>query len=460
MATTESSRYVWWRNFHDRIRSFNFGVPLVGLWASIFAVVVALSSPNVAASPSDGLSVPSLDQAIGAFAPCKNKKSYPERSACGVAVLDGLLDVEAMPKSELKGRCIIDGSPYRIYMLAGCIEWLKGLKEGLKQSDIGPAVSPVSPTSLLGPAAVVAAVKEVPGAVSSASTPPEPVATGSGTQSTAEVASGALKVPTVSDFAAPEARAKVESASPTYLILIWLLGGLVAVLIVALTVMYLKLSGTNDELRERIAEKDREVARLTKKNQDQDDNLAQVMRDAAREKPVVVQARATSTAVSAAAAAPQAPRMDATLEVIAPPKTERPRVSPHAMQVAVLAAIESLARERVSLTETNFVNKVAGCASNAYLKAALTEHLEPAQFYLCNGSRSAQGPDLLAYRIKGQAHCSVVPFPTAGRVGQFIRWFENAGNTYELDPVLAAKPAVGIVNEAGVLVVSSLGTLA
>lgn len=457
MVTTESSRSVWWRKFRDRLHYFNCGVPLVGVGVLIFAVILAVSSPNVAARPSEGLSVLSLDQAIGELAFCKNKKSYNEKSACGVAVLEGVLDVKAMPKSELKSRCIKEVHPYRINMLSGCIEWLGGLREGLKQPGIGPAESPVSQINLLGPAAVVAAVQEVPGAASSPSTLLEPAATRSGTRSTAEVAPGTLKVPTVSDFVAREARAKVESDSPTYLI--WLLGGLLAALVATSTFMYRKLSRTNDELRERVAGKDREIARLTKKNQDQDDNLVQILSDAARVKPVVVQARATNPTVSDAVA-PQAPRRAATLEANVTPKSERPGESHHAMQVAVLAAIESLARERVSLTETNFVNKVAGNAPNAYLKAALTEHLEPVQFYLCNGSRSAQGPDLLAYRIKGQPHFSVVPFPTAGRVGQFIRWFENAGSTYGLDPVLAAEPAVGNVNETGVLVVSSLGTLA
>ncbi|MFZ2405566.1 MAG: hypothetical protein WAW41_10545, partial [Methylobacter sp.] len=97
---------------------------------------------------------------------------------------------------------------------------------------------------------------------------------------------------------------------------------------------------------------------------------------------------------------------------------------------------------------------------DAKSKSALAAHLEPAHFFSCDGLRTSQGPELLAYRIKGQPMFKVVPFPSVGRVGQFINWFENASGSYREDPVLAAIPAIGKVNGNGSLILVKKGRLA
>jgi len=130
------------------------------------------------------------------------------------------------------------------------------------------------------------------------------------------------------------------------------------------------------------------------------------------------------------------------------------------VQEVTFRAITSLAENRSNLTEANFVQKVAGVATDPAIKALLLANLEPALFYLCSGARSPQGPELVAYRFKDQHDFSVIPYPSAGRVGQFNRWFENAASTYGVSPVLASVPAIGLIDDDGYLSVRTLGVLA
>lgn len=252
-----------------------------------------------------------------------------------------------------------------------------------------------------------------------------------------------------------------EEASSTDIlsqtVLISLLGAFV-IAVVAIAILYFRLRGGNAELEDRLQRRDEEIKKLKAQNTQVNDELARARRDRVNLNPSAALADHASRSVTPVVTTPPPePRVTVARR---PPTVERPMITSQAVEDVILKAIHALAHERVSLTEANFVAKVAGFASDPSLKAALEERLVPARFYLCSGVRSAQGPELLAYLLRGQTTCSVVPFPTAGRVGQFIRWFENAGSAYDVDPVLAARPARGVFNEAGSLSVSQPGLLA
>jgi hypothetical protein len=258
----------------------------------------------------------------------------------------------------------------------------------------------------------------------------------------------------------------------------WLATCIAVLLIITLLIGYLKFSGDIAKLQAKLVESEHELAKRAKDNLQLQESVLRAKREAPAVRPPLTPRIATHQSVAPPAFAPSnasetqrsAFRATATGNgpVLAPvPVTDAPVAQPDPatltfaiVQESILVAIASLAQDRSSLTEANFVNKVAGFATDAALKALLLANLEPAMFYLCSGERSPQGPELVVYRFKGRPEYSVVPYPSIGRVGQFNRWFENAGSPYGVSPVLASRAAVGVIGEDGSLSVNALGVLA
>ena len=144
---------------------------------------------------------------------------------------------------------------------------------------------------------------------------------------------------------------------------------------------------------------------------------------------------------------------------VAPISKPPPSISGVALQQEILLAISSLANARTNLTEANFVFKLLSVISDQVIKSSILEKIESVHFFRASGNPSPQGPELIAFALKGNTHFSVVPYPSAGRVGQFSRWFDNAGSGYADNPVLANKPALGSIGQDGNLVLVTLGTL-
>lgn len=275
--------------------------------------------------------------------------------------------------------------------------------------------------------------------------------------------------------------AKVDSGTQS--MLLWIVGGIALVFLAVLVIGYLTFKDANAALKERVEDRDRELAKLTKENQQLQGALVLARREVSAPKSILRSDSLTNarlaadessavaeavprpvpdpTAVSATVPA-RANTSEAAVQILGStaPTPERQAPTREAIQEIILEAISALANERASLTEANFVHKVAGFAVDATLKAALLENLEPALFFLCGGARSPQGPELVVYRLKGSPNHCVVPYPSAGRVGQFNRWFENAESPYGVSPVLASKAAVGVIGADGNVSVSSLGILA
>ena len=306
-------------------------------------------------------------------------------------------------------------------------------------------------------------------------------------------------------------RASAVPASGAQQMLPWITIGIVLVLLAALIIGYLTFREAKAALEKLVEDRDRELAKLAKDSQqlqefrevnallearvgDRDRKLAKLANDNQQLQDALILARSevpahksilkrdpltdarpaaeVSTAVAEAAPRPvsrptavsatdpaEANISKAVVQDSAAPIPERQAPSREAVQNAILNAIASLANERSSLTEANFVNKVAGFVADATIKAILLADLEPALFFLANGARSPQGPELVVYRLKGSPNHCVVPYPSAGRVGQFNRWFENAESPYGVSPVLASKAAVGVIGADGNVSVSSLGIL-
>ncbi len=137
-----------------------------------------------------------------------------------------------------------------------------------------------------------------------------------------------------------------------------------------------------------------------------------------------------------------------------------PTVNAESLYNEILQAITSLANSRSNLTEANFIFKLASVVSNPLIKASIIEKMESVHFFRSSGSPSPQGPELIAFGLKENLNYYVVPYPSAGRVGLFSRWFDNAGKNYEVNPVLAIKPALGAIGSDGNLVLVAQGTLA
>jgi hypothetical protein len=137
-----------------------------------------------------------------------------------------------------------------------------------------------------------------------------------------------------------------------------------------------------------------------------------------------------------------------------------PTVNAESLYNEILQAITSLANSRSNLTEANFIFKLASVVSNPLIKASIIEKMESVHFFRSSGSPSPQGPELIAYGLKENSDYHVVPYPSAGRVGLFRRWFDNAGKNYEVNPVLAIRPALGSIGSDGNLVLVAQGTLA
>jgi hypothetical protein len=291
--------------------------------------------------------------------------------------------------------------------------------------------------------------------------------------------STANAVAAVNDSAAAKPEAGTKGDSSVQPLLLWVAAGIAVLLLAGLVIGYLKFSAKNAGLKVHIGVLDSKLAKLAKENQQLQESILQAKREVHAsnripkseplpEAPVAPMDPPTSASPiqrpEFRAAAASTSQGDALVPVpvpdVAVAKPERQTMTLEVVQAAILTAIASLANDRSSLTEANFVNKVAGLITDAKLKAALLANLEPALFFLCSGARSPQGPELVVYRFKGDTQCSVVPYPSAGRVGQFNRWFENASSPYGVGPVLASKVASGVIGADGNLSVSALGVLA
>ena len=459
-------------------------VTLPDIGCVILTGLLVFSAPNVAALASEA----DVTSAISGLNKCKKKTTDESKQDCAHKILDHIqklgeplvLSVKRSTSQQSPDTCAMttpDGVGYRVVMIGKCIEWLKSLRTNPQSEQKAESPQKCSPGML--------------------ENCPQSPADASGTKTAngaAVVASGNVsgKAPTLGASAstgdpvenqkesttrpgtpsASKLDSKTETIEPAVIPnLAWILGALNVVLAAVLVILYFKLNGIKHDLTARVQRRDEKIKGL-------DARVGQLNDDLARAKEILDvgkrQADLERRGISAqpggknpaqppasapapdVAAPPQSPRAAATRD---PLKLER-TIPNQVLEEVILKAIHALAHERVSLTEANFGAKVTGFATDPSLKAALVERLEPAQFYLCSGARSAQGPELLAYIIRGQSTCSVVPFPTAGRVGQFIRWFENAGGAYDVDPVLAARPARGVINEAGSLSTSELGLLA
>ena len=274
--------------------------------------------------------------------------------------------------------------------------------------------------------------------------------------------------------------ATTEAISPGIEPMLFLLVTCIAViLLLALVSCYLKFSGDIAKLRASVVECEVKLVKCTNENLRLQEAVLQAKREATasgiglppRNPPMQSAVAITSTSLQAGVNQSSAlgesemgtgGSMVASgpLTTVAAVKAESAKLTYGIVHEAILGSIASLAENRSSLTEANFINKVAGFTTDAAVKAVLLANLEPALFFLCSGARSPQGPELVAYRFKGLPDYSVVPYPSAGRVGQFNRWFENAASPYGVSPVLASKAAIGVIGEDGNLSVRTLGVLA
>ncbi len=414
------------------------------------------------------LSVKMLDTAINQLKGCEKKlKAAGEdgKMKCGFRALSPVLD--QLDQAALDNDRCIDSELQKnnnIKDVHACSVWMKSLKKGLKKietpvnQESNPQEKVVS--NILEGQGNTKQEPVIPSSQGASSTQEQPASTPEQKVSNSNNVPNQKQVPpNTNDAAAAASKGQIEEASNTYLS--WILGLLVILLTALVFVLYLKLNKLTVQFS------DNQMKRVLE-NKKKDEEIRQLASDrdrAFRELEASERASASQKSVVAADAAVSTPRVVAPVAVVEPeppvmPKTKVPQLSRLSVQQAVLKAIEELANERVSLTEANFVSKIIGSIANPDIKAALAGNLEPGLFFVCGGMRSAQSPELLAYRLKGAGTYEVVPFPTAGRVGQFMNWYENAVGSYEVDPVLASKPAIGTINEAGVLSVSQKGTLA
>jgi hypothetical protein len=414
----------------------------------------------IAAAPTDK----ELQNAIEVLQVCKVGNA-DIRPSCSIDAIQGILDRVKIEAGCAKKSTRKPGD-YVVVSTQKCIDWLASLK-GAEPKTVPPvAATTASAPSMLGPDASLTPASKADADVG----PLESAAPAASSKATA--AEAVKKNPSGTS----DGVAKADSGAQP--MLLWIATGIAVLLLAGLVIGYLKFSGENAKLEALLADRDRKLAKVSKDNQQLQDALVVSRREAsapapipkrdplADTRPVVANWSAVEEAappsvkraapVSAAASGSQTA---AQLPDVAAPKPERQALTQAIVEDAILNAIASLANDRSSLTEANFINKVGGVTTDATLKAVLLTTLEPALFFLCSGARSPQGPELVAYRFKGKPDCRVVPYPSAGRVGQFNRWFENASSLYGVSPVLASKAAVGVIGADGNLSVSALGVL-
>ena len=390
-------------------------------------------------------------KAIADLEVCKDTPDPdPKRPVCGYNAISPVLG-KAKPPKECAEPARLDKG--RVKGIVDCISWLKTL-ENVKASEAGSGNDSMLDSKTAAPVPIVATSD----ANANVSPTPQSVASAP-VQVTSEASVAVIPIQkTKSIEVASPASVDHMAQTPTP-ILVWILGVTSLVLGALVVFLYLKLNKVSLQYSERetkwvrdIKKRDEEIRQLAS---DRDRVLKEfeVSKRAAVAQKSVAPVGAASVALKTVAPAPVS-------ETPAVPKAVAPQISRSSVQQAILKAIDVLANERVSLTEANFVGRIVGSVTNPDVKAALSRDLEPGLFFLCSGTRSAQGPELLAYRLKGADSYDVVPFPTAGRVGQFMRWYENAVGSYEVDPVLASKPAIGDINESGILTVRQKGLLA
>lgn len=452
MATTEASSIGQSRS--SRVR----GLRLAGLGVVALLAGLCLAPAAIAATPSDK----DIKITIDHLQACVDGNA-DSRPVCSAKAIKGILDRGLRLKAE--AGCAKESAKkpgdYVVISAQKCIDWLAPLKVVEAKVAEPEAAPAANATSVLdSQASPVPAVKE--------QVVTDVLASAAADTSAMTNAVVLVKAPAVQEDSAD------SGIQP---LLFWLVTGLAVLLLLALLIGYLKFSGDHAELQAQLADSERELAKRAKENQQLQESILQSRREVPSPRPLprsepLPEARSAVAASPPAASAIQRPafKVTATGDSPAPvrvsvpeavvAKPERPVMTHAIVQEAILSAIASLANDRSSLTEANFVNKVAGFATDAGLKALLLANLEPALFFLCSGSRSPQGPELVVYRFKGLPDCSVVPYPSAGRVGQFNRWFENAGSPYGVSPVLAIKAAVGVIGADGNLSVSALGVLA
>ena len=468
MATTEPSTSGYPRSSKMPVSPVLSG-SLTCIWGAALLATLLWGPAAIAATPTDT----ELQDAITKLTGCINVDEE-RRPVCGNSALQSILSDDVRQKAAARAGCVkvISGSPgYRVSSVKTCITWLQSLQGATTKAAEPVTTIPVNTPGLLGadaspaPSRKAEADLAAPASGIPASTP-----------STIAIVAATDKTPVN-----PEGSAKADSGAQP--MLLWLASGISVLLLAGLVIGYLKSSAAFAALEEQVEDRDRELAKLAKENQQLQEALVLARREVSAAMPIlkrdlppdVCPAAAEGPAVAEAAPplasmptdssdiAPVGTNIsEAAVQVpdIASPKPEDQAPTSEAIQEAILGAIASLANGRASLTEANFVHKVAGVTTNATLKAVLLANLEPALFFLCSGARSPQGPELVVYRLKGSPNHSVVPYPSAGRVGQFNRWFENAGSPYGVSPVLAIKAAVGVIGADGNLSASSLGVLA
>ena len=136
------------------------------------------------------------------------------------------------------------------------------------------------------------------------------------------------------------------------------------------------------------------------------------------------------------------------------------QVTAETLLAKILIALANLANARSNLTEANFIFKLASVITDSLIKSSIIEKIESVQFFRSSGNPSAQSPELIAFALKDSSNYCIVPYPYVGRVSQFSQWFNNTSNNYQINPVLATKPALGLIGSDGNLMIVSQGILA
>jgi hypothetical protein len=123
----------------------------------------------------------------------------------------------------------------------------------------------------------------------------------------------------------------------------------------------------------------------------------------------------------------------------------------------MLGAIEKLAHEGTQITEANAPLRIGGACTDRQVREFLQSMKLPIRFFTAAGSPGSVNAELMAWCFPGSDSWSVVPHPSAGRIGQFNKWFSTS--EYATHPVLVEVPAIGVLEPDGRLAPQQLGSL-